>query len=67
MATKLTKGELMTAAANQGVDPDQSYENLRNAVSFGVCKQCGTEHLQKYSDKYCSDTCEVQYINENFK
>lgn len=67
MATKLTKGELIAVAPDHNVDPDQSYEKLRKEIPFGTCKECGTEHLQNYSDKYCSDTCEVQYINKNFK
>lgn len=69
MATKVTMGELQEFADAEGIeyDADVSYSEMRELVEIFTCKQCGDEYVRGYSEKYCSDTCEVEYINENFR
>lgn len=69
MASKVTMGELMAFADAEGIeyDEDVSYSEMRELVEIRECRQCGTEYLRGYSEKYCSDGCEVAYINENFR
>lgn len=64
MASKVTQGELQEHAKQEGVDPDQSYEELREVIEIHECKWCDDEYLRGWSDEFCSDTCEVEYINE---
>lgn len=68
MGRKVTMGELQDFADKEGIeyDPDISYEEMRELIEINECKQCGKEYLSGYSEDYCSDTCEVLYLNENF-
>lgn len=67
MASKVTMGELQEFADQERIDYDEdiSYEELRELVEIQECKQCGTEYLRGYSEKFCSDGCEVQYLHDN--
>lgn len=57
----------MDRAETVGVDPEQSYENLRERIEILTCKWCGDEHLGGYSEKFCTDACEVNHINEYYR
>lgn len=65
--SQVTKGELQRAARNRGIDPDQSYESLREAVEIKTCKHCRDEYAVGWSDQFCTDGCEAEYINEHFR
>jgi hypothetical protein len=69
MAKRVTLGELLDFADARGIEYEEgvSYSEMRELVDVGVCKQCGNEHLKRYSEKYCSDGCEAAYISENFR
>lgn len=72
MATKATMGELQDFADEEGIeyDEDISYEEMRDRVEIFTCDNCGDEHFGRYpavqEGKFCSDSCEAQYIDENF-
>jgi len=65
----VTMGELQERADIEGIeyDEDISYSEMRELVDIYECKHCEDEFLTGWNEKYCSDTCEVEYINENFK
>lgn len=68
VSDKLTKGELLDVARQDygvAADDDLSYEELRALVDIFQCKQCGDEHVGRYEEDFCSDGCEVAYINEH--
>lgn len=69
MAKRVTLGELLDFADARGIEYEEgvSYSEMRDLVDIRVCKQCGSEYLQGYSEKYCSDGCEAAYIDENFQ
>lgn len=64
MSGKLTKGDLRQRAREEGLDADQSYEALREAITIHECKWCGDEYLDDLWDGFCTDACQVHYINE---
>lgn len=66
MGTKLTKGELQEYARQNYLDPDQSYEELREEIDILTCKMCGDEYLYDLWDGFCTDGCQVRYINEYY-
>lgn len=60
--TKLTKGELQDIAEEKGLDPDKSYEELREVLDIKECKQCGDEYIYGWHiDGFCSESCEIRY------
>ncbi len=67
MASQVTYGELKDAARSQGVDPEQSYEGLREEIEIYTCKWCNDEYLHDLHDEFCSDGCQVHYINEHHR
>lgn len=65
--SKVQKGTLQEAARSEpGVDPDQSYQELRDAIDIKECKRCGSEFVSGWRGKYCTEKCEVMYLDENF-
>ena len=64
MNTKIQKGELQTLAENKGVDPQQSYQELRKERDIKECKQCRDEFVNSVWGRFCSDSCQVQYRND---
>lgn len=69
MSTKITHGELLEAARDvPTVDPDEhdTPADLRAAMSDEItqCRWCGDEFVHGWTGRFCSDTCEVAYINE---
>lgn len=67
MAKKVTHGELQEAAKDQNIDPEQDYETLREEIEIHTCKWCRDEFLTGWSDGFCTDGCEVDYINEFYR
>lgn len=67
MSSKVTQGELQEAARDEGIDPDQPYDELRQAVDEAIgiksCGKCGDEFVYGWSDRFCTDGCEVEYIH----
>lgn len=64
---RMHKGELQEAARLNGINPDRSYNELREALDIKTCDFCGSEFVTGWTDRFCSDACEVQYINEHFR
>jgi len=69
MAGKVSYDRLQSAAREQGVDPGQPYPDLREQVEVSECEWCDGEFVFGWTsdigeDRFCSDTCEVEYINE---
>lgn len=68
MKRKVSMGDLIDYAEQNGITHDsKSYEELREVVPINECKECSDEFLRGYNESYCSDTCEVEYINRNFR
>lgn len=61
---KLKMRELRQIARRKNIDSDQSYEELREELDIKKCRFCDKEFVIGWSDKFCSDGCEVEYINE---
>lgn len=64
MSSKVTHGELQSAAKSRGVDPTLTYEELRERIEINTCDWCGDEFIHGWTDRFCTDGCQVQYINE---
>jgi len=64
MSKKIQKGELQRLAKGSGVDPKQTYRELRNQIEINECKQCGGEFVNSVWGEFCSDSCQVQYRND---
>lgn len=62
--TQVTLGELQDEAKRQGIDPDQSYEELRDEIDVNTCQWCQDEYITGWSEKFCTDGCEVEYHHE---
>lgn len=60
-------GELQQIAGENGIDPEQSYQDLLDVLDIKECKQCGDEYVYGWHiDGFCSESCEIQYKKENF-
>lgn len=66
MHSELTYGELQDEARLQRIDAQQPFDELRKALDIKECKWCSGEYVRPYSEGFCSDLCEVEYINEYF-
>jgi len=63
---RITKGDLQEKARWNGIDPDQSYDELREAVEIHECKNCGDEYLHDLWEGFCTDGCQVEYMNKYY-
>lgn len=48
--------------------PPEQFEDLREALSdhISVCRWCDAEFVNGWSDKFCTDQCEVDYRREYY-
>jgi len=64
---RVTRGELEEYADENGIDAEgKDYEELRDEIDIKVCGYCRNDFLYGWTEKFCSDTCEVHYINEYY-
>lgn len=61
---KLSHGEIRDAASREGLDPDRPIETIREELHISTCKWCGAEFVNGWSEGFCTDQCEVDYIKE---
>lgn len=61
---ELTDGQVITAARSAGLSTHLPVGELREQLDITECRWCSAEFVEGWSDKFCTDRCEVDYINE---
>lgn len=65
MGKQIQLGELQEKAEERGINPDQSYSALKEALDVETCDLCNKEYIHGWSgvtERFCSEGCELQHI-----
>lgn len=54
----------MDFASRNGIESNQEYSELREQIEIYTCKECLDEYLQGWSENFCTDGCEAEYIQK---
>lgn len=66
MGHKLTMKELQRHTDKIDTDTtDLTYEELREQLNIKTCKYCSDEFVTGWTENFCTESCEVEYLHKN--